>query len=339
MKQHGIPKKIKVDLEKMGLTIEEDTALGEVRIGSVIFKTEPHPDAIDSLPINQGLILNDSNIERRRSLENKEINFIDHDGNISFKTGDLKLNIQKIKKIKKRTPQKTSEPGTRISTTLLVSPNSFTIIDSLFRIKESELKKFKSGLSFCKSYSLDQPKLSKIMTNLNAENLIELKRKIKKIPLDWWLYAFDNPITKRKMTPFFQTAQIYFCADPKFNLVETAEILKQVKEKYPNQVCEGPTTVAEYYSELVEHQISLWVSQFCANELKKTFKLIPGIKDNHKLWRLAVTPSEMKKTEIISHCPTLDLPSSNIMRAAWDLSFADARSREVRANLLRRFLK
>lgn len=177
------------------------------------------------------------------------------------------------------------------------------------------------------------------MTTLKADNLRDLKSKLQKIPITWWLYSFDNAITKRKMTPFFDSAQDYYSNDPKLDSLSTEEIQLKVQNSFSNQICAGPTAVAQAFSELIESEISLWISPTESNSFKRVFKLIPGRREGSRIWKIAVAPADLEKLEIRTHAPRENLPSANIMRAIWDLSFSDARSREIRENMLRSFLK
>lgn len=338
MRAIKFPKSLLIKLENIGLSIKTDNASDALRIGTVNFRPENKPTAYDSLSSQHGFFLKYSTAELRRNLENKSINYLDKNGNLFIKSKNLKLNIQETKPTSKKVKTKSSIEN-KISTTTLVSPYSFSIIDVLFRLDEADLKKISSGLSFCKSFSLNQPKLSKIMTTLNASSLIELKQKIKEIPMEWWLYSFDNPVTKRKMRPFFTTAQYYYSNDLKYDQADFNEVLNEIKNQFPKQSCEGPTTVAQFFSELVQDEFTLWITQSIANVFKKKFKLIPGTKNDHKVWKVATMQDNPQNTEIMSHFPRENYPTANVIRAIWDLGFSDARSNEVRYNLLRKFLK
>lgn len=337
MKKIKIPQNIIKELKKVGVSITVNNSdSDEVQIGEVVFTPLISPESFNSLPINKGIILSNSTIELRKSLEAKGINFLDKNGNIFLNTDELNLKLQKIKKKNHKIKQSRGF-NKNFSATLLVSPNGFAIIDTIFRLSDLELKEFSSVFSFCKLFSLNQPKLSKIMTTLNVNTLVNLKKSIQKLPIDWWLYSFDNPITKRKMPPFFETAQIYYSNDSKFDSLPAEKILYEIQNKFSQQSCEGPAMVAQNFSELVEDEISLWVSKSEANNFKKNFRLIPGRKEGSKIWRIAIA-SDLKKMEIKTHILKSNMPSANMMRATWDLSFSESRSREIRENLIRKFL-
>lgn len=338
MKQPEIPKSLIEDFEQLGLVVGVKSDTGELRIGNVIFQAATNPEHFDSLPQTKGILLRDSTQDLRKSLEAKQINYIDRHGNLSITTSQLNLKIQKAKQKNKGRKKEHSLEMT-LSPTLLVSPNGLAIVDALFRVSDVELKQFQSGLQFCKAYSLYQPKLSKIMRTLKTQRLIDLKTKIKKIPTDWWLYSFDNPIIKRKMTPFFDIAQDYYTNDPRVESLNREEIMQKVQNNFNFQACEGPTEVASSFSELIGEEVSLWVSPIESNDFKRTFKLIPGKRESSRIWKIAVAPADIEKLDILTRLPKENLPSANIMRAIWDLSYSDSRSREVRVNLLRSFLK
>lgn len=338
MKQIEIPKSLLEDFEQLGLIVDVKKDTGELLIGNVLFQTATNPEHFDSLPQSKGILLRDSTQELRKSLEAKQINYIDRHGNLSLTTSQLNLKIQKAKQKNKREKKEHSLDLT-LPPTLLVSPNGLSIVDALFRISDVELKHFQSGLQFCKAYSLYQPKLSKIMRTLKTHSLVDLKNKIKKIPTDWWLYSFDNPIIKRKMIPFFDIAQDYYTNDPKIESLTQEEIMQKVQNNFNIQTCEGPTEVASSFSELIGDEVSLWISPIESNDFKRTFKLIPGKRDSSRIWKIAVAPSDIEKLDIRTRLPKENFPSANILRAIWDLSYSDSRSREVRVNLLRSFLK
>ena len=174
-------------------------SLGEVR-----FHSFPKPESFIAQANNEGLLLTKSSKALRQSLQKKGINYLDLSGNVFLNSEQHQILIEeaKMKPLKKTTQDRIS-----LSPTNLISPNGWAFVDLLFRLKNSDLEKFQSTLRFCKHYELYQPKISQIMKKMGAKNLIDFKLKLKKLPFEWWLFAFEFPATKRKMTPFFDAAQ------------------------------------------------------------------------------------------------------------------------------------
>ena len=140
MKAIKFPKSLLRKLENIGLSIKTDNASDALRIGTVNFRPENKPTTYDSLSSQQKKFIKYSTAELRRSLENKSINYLDKNGNLFIKSKNLKLNIQETKPTSKKVKTKSSIEN-NISTTTLVSPYSFSIIDTLFRLDEADLKK------------------------------------------------------------------------------------------------------------------------------------------------------------------------------------------------------
>ncbi len=136
MKRVKISKKILEKLENLGLKVTMYHSAGELQIGDVLFQPTSTVESFESLQENLGLILKDSTVELRRSLESKNINFLDTNGNLSISSGELNLKIQCTKSRQKK--KKTSVHfDTSIPITHLVSPNGFAIIDAIFRLSDA----------------------------------------------------------------------------------------------------------------------------------------------------------------------------------------------------------
>jgi hypothetical protein len=93
------------------------------------------------------------------------------------------------------------ELSTEMSATLIVSPTGLEIVDTLLKLPRPDLLE-KTPTKFCDKFELSRPKLSHLMKAFKVHTLFDLKNEILKLDTDWWLKAFNTPVTKRKMTPF-----------------------------------------------------------------------------------------------------------------------------------------
>jgi hypothetical protein len=320
-------------LEKDGLLLDSKFGKRFVIINGITFFLE---SKLNNHQKNSGLILTESTKLIRQNLQKKEISYIDTDGNIFIKSELRNILIEKsfISKSKNKKPQ----AEVKLNPTNVISPNGLDFIDVLFRIDDREIAKFNSALHFCKHYKLYQPKVSQIMHRLKVKNLADCKKKLKEFSLDWWIFALENPASKRKMTPFFKTAQNYYSIDEKINKIDTVEIFKKLHREFQNNIAPGPSEVSKSFGELVDDGINIWVSPLIAKKLKKDFKLVPGFKSGQKNWLITVSGSDLESEKLISKDKKTNPPTTNIMRAIWDLGFGDYRQQEARTNILRKFL-
>lgn len=326
-------------LRKNGFQIEWKKEDDSIIVGTKVFKASSSPQDFMELPNTQGLLLNHSSKELRKTLQERNINYIDLKGYLHMNLDPSEKIVIEENSSKKKKPKGNKKVS--ISPTLLISPNGFALIDTLFRLNDEQLQKSPSVLQFSKLYDLYQPKISKIMTAIGAKDLVTLKQKISALPIEWWLYAFDLPVTKRKMTAFFDVAQNYYSLDGHIETMEETVLLKNLKSSLKNDISQGPTLIAKQFGELIDSDISLWASPSASSKLKKEFKLVAGTKEGHKRWVIASPSLDLTKAELISHVDDNRplFPKTNILRSIWDLSFSESRLREIRSNLLRSFLK
>jgi hypothetical protein len=323
-------------LEKLGLHLEVHKDGRALLLGKVRFQSQPNPESFAAPSKNEGLLLTKTSKALRQSLQQKGINYFDLRGNIFLNSDEHQILIEEAA----RKPfSKTAKTQTNLSPTNLISPNGLAFVDMLFRLKNAELEKFQSTLQFCKHYGLYQPKVSQIMKKMGAKNLLDFKIKIKKLPFEWWLFAFEFPATKRKMSHFFGAARSYYSLDDSTNALSTKELLSNLDTRLLNDVTAGPLEVVKQLGEIIDEDFSLWVSPAMLGIIKKEFKLVPGSKEGRRRWLLASPPFPLKKEELITHEPEAKATAkTNTMRVIWDLSFGDSRLREVRTNILRRFI-
>ena len=335
MKKLNITHKLGKALEEEGINlVVKPTPDGGISIGKITFKKR---DDFLNLNRDEGIILTKSSQSLRENLRRRGVSYFDESGNL-FLNSDIKVQIETV--IKTAVNKSIREiRSISFSPTNLISPNGLAIIDTLFRLDDNELKSFPSALSFCKRFDLYQPKISLIMSKAGAHDLIELKRRIKEMPFDWWLYAMESPATKRKMSNFFDLAQPHYSLTPERSFIKNVRIFEIMNIDFPEDTIPGPTEVLKNHGELIDNDLTVWVSEAMTTKFKSTYKLIPGRKEGYTTWLLASPPLGLSREELLTHdLKTQEKWKSNIMRAIWDLGFGDSRMREARENLLRRFL-
>ncbi len=218
----------------------------------------------------------------------------------------------------------------------LVSPNAFSILDVIFRLPEHQLQGFSSGLQFAKSFDLYQPKLSTMMLSMRVHSLVELRQVVSKLSPDWWIAAFRYPAIRRVFTPFFLHAQPYHSTLKQSEKEKTEKFHSLMLSAENNQLAFGPTEVTKEQGLLRDQDFSVWGSQTALQKLKRELRLVPGIERNTPTWFLATPLYGFRREAILSH---LQNRTANVFRAIWDLSYGDARLREVQVEMLAKVLK
>lgn len=317
-----------------GIKLEFESSDDGIKIGEILFRTNNNPQ---NATRNEGVLLSNSSEELRSILRSKGISYLESRGHIYIRTkhGYLELNPKEMKAIKKHDGMKVGDVEIP-NPTNLISPIGLSIIDTLFRLSKERISDYGSVLKFCNEYNIPQPKMSLTMKRLNAKSIIELKDKIKQVPIEWWFYAFESPNTKRNLVNFFEIAV------PHYSLLETEieseQVLKEIDTIFPMSA-PGPTEVAKKFKTLIDQDLSLWISVKNEAELKKRMKLVPGRKIGKKTWMIAAISDEVLKEAVIAHdYKTQVVIKTNIMRSIWDLGHGDSRLREVRMQILKVFL-
>lgn len=326
-------------LERIGLHLDLNQDGDTLTIGKIEFQPNNNPSSFFETPLNKGLLLPKISKELRKALQDKGISYFDYGvGNIFLNSGKFRVLLEATPK---REPSfKKNKSQLSLNPTNLISPNGLAFIDTLFRLDNNVLGAFPSTLQFCKKFDLYQPKVSQIMKKLGAKNLMDFKVKLKSIPLEWWIYALETPAAKRKMTTFFDVAQSYYSLNDNFTLTSSSEILTDLNSKYKDDITPGPTEIAKAMGEIIDDEISLWISPSLQSKIKKELKLIPGVKEGKRRWFLASPNSDLIKEELVTHEPSSKSKyKTNLFRVVWDLSFGDSRLREARLNILRNIIK
>lgn len=330
--------KINQILDSSGVKLEASLDhQGDLRIGEISFKKLLNPLMSE---VGTGVILTNSSEELRKILKSKGISFIDTNGNLFLNSSSGQITVvPKLKTIAFRQAGiSLTSHLPMLNPTNLISPIGLSIIDTLMRMSDSELNELGSALQFCNRYRLSQSKLNLTMRRLHARTLVEFKYKIREIPLEWWFFAFESPSTKRKMVNFFEAATPYHSLLPDMNYSDSKSLLRSIEYEFPFTT-PGPTEVAKAFGEIVDNDISLWISDVVESRIKRQFKLIPGKKEGLRTWMLATVPEDVLQDSIITHdAKTKNICKTNIIRSIWDLGYGESRLREVREKMLKVFV-
>lgn len=108
--------------------------------------------------------------------------------------------------------------------------------------------------------------------------------------------------------------------------------------KDPSNFAWGPAELATQKGFLISNSISLWCNVTQLQALKRKLKLASGRdkRPNGVTWQIAEV-SDLYSSAILlpkSIAENDKLPSQSILRATWDLTFLDERSREIRPQLM-----
>lgn len=283
-----------------------------------------------------GIIARTMGAKTADQLIEAERSFLTLDGDLYIAKTDSRLQINL-----KRLNQATSKPKKfrqSIAPTLIVSPNGLSIADVVFRMSISDLQNFKSGLSFTKSHSLVQAKLSQMMTSLKANSVVDLKKRLLDLSLDWWKNALRDPMTRKRMTPFFDVAQAHYSNsnDWQFEFSST--------NPESNGLIAGPLNAARDLGFFRSKDSSYWATEETVRKIKKKYRLIPGTRLDTPICYLsspkrtlvdeAITSRLMATKEIDANLPTY-----NSLRAVWDMGFGDERVQEIQIDCMSKLIE
>lgn len=207
--------------------------------------------------------------------------------------------------------------------TLLISPAGLQILDVLYRHTQVELEHFPSALKFAQTYKLRQWKLSPIMTALKARTLSELKRKVRDLSATWWTNSLHYPLTRKRLTPFFEVCEPYQPLHPSRKNLSVEKVIKEAKEL---EIYPGPPEQARRFGMLRDSNLYLWVAEKDRKALKARFKLVPSDGSSSVEWVLASPQRSFLEEAIIT---PYDPDQLNEFRCIWDLARGDERMNEV----------
>jgi hypothetical protein len=265
-----------------------------------------------------------------------ERSFLTLDGDLYLAKTDSRLQIN-LKHLKK-TSSKPKNSRQSISSTLIVSPNGLSIADVIFRTSSSDLQNFNSGLSFTRRYGLVQAKLSQMMTSLKAKSIVDLKKRLLDLPLDWWTNALHAPMTRKRMTPFFEVAEAHYSNstdglyDFSSNIIESDGLIA------------GPINVARGLGFLRSSDSSFWATEETIRKIKKKYQLIPGTRPDRPICYLAAPKRTLADEAIASRLlngKEIDVisPNCNVLRSVWDMGFGDERVQEIQIDCMSKLLE
>lgn len=283
-----------------------------------------------------GIIARTIGAKAANHLIEAERSFLTLDGDLYLAKTDsrLQINLKRLNQTSSR-PKKLRQS---ISPTLIVSPNGLSIADVLFRVNSSDLQNFRSGLSFTKRYALVQAKLSQMMTSLKAKSVVDLKKRLLDLSLDWWAIALRDPMTRKRMTPFFDVAQPHYSnSTDRFNEFSSTALES-------DGLIAGPLNAARDLGFLRSKDSSYWATEENVRKIKRKYQLIPGTRLDTPICYLASPKRTLVEESITSRLmATKEIdaisPNYNSLRAVWDMAFGDERVQEVQVDCMSKLIE
>lgn len=291
-----------------------------------------------------GVLLAKSTINLRRWLERNRISYLSEDGYAClFAERRTYILLPDAKRMSSRHQLATTAdvPEPNFRATRIVSPACFKILDAVLRLPQSTQKEL-SGQRLAQQLSISQSALSKVLTMVGAKSIGDFRAAALRISKAAWLDAMDEPRAVRQLTPFFRVAREYRLPDRELTSREAAQWTRDVLEQHGDSVRPGPLELAKASGKLADKLATFWCEdQNTAAALKRAYKLVPADGRGEALCAIAVPAGGLSKEAITSMFPSagdFGLPawvqSLNVIRAAWDLGYADSRAREARKALL-----
>lgn len=330
------PKKHYLQLKKsapFSLQVSQwNTKTNEFSINGVVFvdfksnknKSDPGKD--------RGYLISGGDLKIKDLLQKRNISYLTEDGELYLVGHDRILHSVPFKK--SRAHRSEVLTNSVLSATSALSPLGMQIVEVFLRLPLRRVKEYKSTLAICKDYGLHQPKVSSLMKSIGAKDPLSFKEKLSSIPYSWWEFAFETPTVRRHLVPFNSVAQEYHSPVGTNSIADLRSQLKVLIGKEPSSVAWGPSELATQRGLLISNSLSLWCGKEYLNALKKKFKLISG-KDkrpNGVTWLIADVGDFYSNAILLPK--STQVSTQSILRAAWDLTFADERSREIRPQLM-----
>ncbi|MBN8540717.1 MAG: hypothetical protein J0L82_10060 [Deltaproteobacteria bacterium] len=283
-----------------------------------------------------GIITRTMGAKTAKQFIEAERSFLTLDGELYLAKTDSRLQIN-IKRLNQK-PSKPKKLRQSISPTLIVSPNGLSIADVIFRASSSELQSFSSGLSFTKHYALVQAKLSQMMTSLKAKSVVELKERLLDLSLEWWTNALRDPMTRKRMTPFFDVALTHY-----INSTDEPDDISSIVLESDGLIA-GPLNAARDLGFLRSKDSSYWAVEETIRKVKKKYRLIPGTRPDKPICYLASPKRSLTDEAIASRLVTakeIDAisPKYNTLRSVWDMGFGDERVQEIQIDCMNKLIE
>jgi len=324
---------------QVGFQVEVQAKGDTLVVNGIAFTKARRQDLSNGAAANEGFLFPSLTEDERQFCMKHRINYLTLDGQLQVSLEQTTLSITQGKKVRKKAAPLKAKTTEWVSPTLLISPYALSILDILFRVPAQEVIQASSVLSFSKKFDLYQPKLSKLMRELGAKNLVSLKEKITALPEEWWLLALQYPGTKKRLTPFFDVAKPFHSLETK---PTSDEELNSAILKMKSNLIPGPVEIAKKFGLINDTDHYLWGTTEVLQEFKNQYRLVPGKSSSGPTWYVATPTRELHQEAIASHSKLFSphpMDLANPFRAVWDLSFGSERLKEVRMTLLRSLLK
>jgi hypothetical protein len=329
--------------KRSSVTFTVQKTQGGLLIGGILFKPVRRLGWQSLNPTPPGILIKNLSEDEESYCRARRISFFTSHGKLHLVTPNFLLDLESVRQKKARAGSAKRVPVARafLPPTTLISPNGCDILDVLFRLPQEKLAEFSSALSFVRSYHLSQPKLSIMMSRLKVAGLPELKEQIRALPDSWWTLALRYPLTRKRLTPFFEEAKIY----RSLHEDSPQETLVKLNDKLRNlPIFPGPTEVAKELGFIRDTDIYLWVLATDLQDLKTSFRLIPEQRPRTVAWHLAPFAPDLSRSKVMSPLARghegflFSNIKSNLFCSIWDLGFGDERLREVQISVLRKVL-
>lgn len=228
----------------------------------------------------------------------------------------------------------------------IISPIGLEIADTIFKLDSDEIKS--TPASITKKYNISQAKLSMIMTSFRSRTLRELKEKLLDLDFLWWPNAFDNPIIKRKMTPFKTVNTRKYVLNAPLSIEQFQEKILQLKAENI-EVDIGGISYLKLLGVLKTSEFDVLVKNDHLTEVIEVFNLRMAKKDDlDNLFLITPLIGDIKseKLEVKKINKNIRfqgntnkiLSTKNTLRYLWGLNYDDERIKEERNNLLKEYL-
>jgi hypothetical protein len=176
------------------------------------------------------------------------------------------------------------------------------------------------------------------MTALKAKSVVDLKKRLLDLPLDWWTNALRSPMTRKRMTPFFEVAEAHYSNS-------TDELFDLSSNTFePDGLIAGPINTARGLGFLRSSDSSYWTTEETIRKLKKKYKLIPGTRPHRPTYYFASPTRSLADEAITSRLlngNAIDVisPNCNLLRSVWDMGFGDERIQEIQVDCMSKLLE
>ncbi|MFW7377493.1 MAG: hypothetical protein ACOH5I_01635 [Oligoflexus sp.] len=330
---------------RIKVTNSNELLVEDVRFEPALHSGEEALEEIVRAPLNKtarGFLFEKLSTETRVWLEKNKISYMTKSGFGAIFLADQSILLRPRGRLNTEkthlTPFPTTKPIAKPSR--MITPHGLTILDTIARLPTRKLSGM-SGLAFAKSYGVAQPSLSKLLSSVGAQNLLDLRKSIGELGKNWWLNAMQEPRTGRGMTPFLRQAQNYRLHNRDLNRKELGDWAEEVRSEYKNKIFPGPVEVVKAIGAVADKTVSFWADPLALSSVKRKFKLVPVRIGEEVHCSIAVPKTDFHKESILSLEKDFDVPglpsdvlTLNLFRVIWDLTHMDSRARESRTAIM-----